>query len=46
MAELVVKTENIIRNIQKLDDFLKKQNIQWSLVSKVLSGDISFLKKY
>ena len=45
MAELVVKTENIIRNIQKLDDFLKKQNIQWSLVSKVLSGDISFLKK-
>jgi len=45
MAELVVKTENIIRNIQKLDDFLKKQNIQWSLVSKVLSGDISFLKR-
>lgn len=45
MAELVVKTENIIRNIEKLDDFLKKHEIQWSLVSKVLSGDINFLKK-
>jgi ornithine racemase len=45
MAELVVKTENVIRNIKKLDDFLKKHDIQWSLVSKVLSGDISFLKK-
>jgi len=45
MAELVVKTDNIIRNIEKLDDVLKKHDIQWSLVSKVLSGDISFLKK-
>ncbi|MEA3316911.1 MAG: alanine racemase [Bacteroidota bacterium] len=45
MAELVVKTENIIKNIQKLDNYLKKQNIQWSLVSKVLSGDIHFLEK-
>ncbi|MDX9694404.1 MAG: alanine racemase [Bacteroidales bacterium] len=45
MAELVVKTENIIRNIIKLDDFLKGHDIQWSLVSKVLSGDINFLKK-
>lgn len=45
MAELVVKTDHIIRNIEKLDDFLKKHDIQWSLVSKVLSGDISFLKK-
>jgi len=44
MAELVVKTENIIRNIIKLDTFLKKHDIQWSLVSKVLSGDLSFLK--
>ena len=45
MAELVVKTENIIRNVEKLDTFLKKHDVQWSLVSKVLSGDISFLKK-
>ncbi|MFO7827140.1 MAG: alanine racemase [Bacteroidales bacterium] len=45
MAELVVKTDNIIRNIQKLDSYLKKHNIQWSLVSKVLSGDIQFLRK-
>ncbi|MFO7844053.1 MAG: alanine racemase [Bacteroidales bacterium] len=45
MAELVVKTDNIIRNIQKIDDFFKKQNIQWSLVSKVLSGDKQFIRK-
>ncbi|MFP3859967.1 MAG: alanine racemase [Bacteroidales bacterium] len=45
MAELVVKTENIIKNIYKLDNFLKKHDKQWSLVSKVLSGDIDFLKK-
>lgn len=44
MAELVVKTENIIRNIEKIDTLLKKHDIQWSLVSKVLSGDLSFLK--
>ncbi len=45
MAELVVKTENIINNIRKIDTYLKKHNIQWSLVSKVLSGDKEFLKK-
>lgn len=45
MAELVVKTENIIKNIHKLDNYLKNKNIQWSLVSKVLSGDIEFLRK-
>ena len=45
MAELVVKTDNIIRNIQKVDNFLKKQNKQWSLVSKVLSSDKQFIRK-
>jgi len=45
MAELVVKTDNIIKNIQKLDAYLKNRKIQWSLVSKVLSGDIKFLEK-
>ncbi len=45
MADLVVKTDNIIKNIEKLDSFLKKHDVQWSLVSKVLSGDLSFLKK-
>jgi len=45
MADLVVKTNNIIKNIQKLDDYLKKQNKHWSLVSKVLSGDITFLER-
>ncbi len=45
MAELVVKTENIIKNIHKIDNLLKSYDIKWSLVSKVLSGDIEFLKK-
>jgi predicted amino acid racemase len=45
MAELVVKTDNIIKNIHKLDTFLKKHDKHWSLVSKVLSGDPDFLKK-
>src|SRR6056297_936684 len=45
MAELVVKTDNIIRNIKKIDDFFKKQDIEWSLVSKVLSGDKQFIRK-
>jgi len=45
MAELIVKPNNIIRNIEKLDSYLKKREIQWSLVSKVLSGDEEFLKK-
>ena len=45
MADLVVKTNNIIKNIEKVDNFLKKHNKKWSLVSKVLSGDVEFLKK-
>src|SRR6056297_392681 len=45
MAELVVKTQNIIKNIEKLDATLKKHDKKWSLVSKVLSGDIKFLEK-
>ncbi|MDA3780913.1 MAG: alanine racemase [Bacteroidales bacterium] len=45
MAELVVKTENIIRNIKKLDNYFKKNDIRWSLVSKVLSGDVRFLER-
>mgnify|MGYP006279350957 CR=1 FL=1 len=45
MAELVIKTENIINNITKLDSYFRNRNIQWSLVSKVLSGDIKFLEK-
>ena len=45
MADLVVKTNNIIKNIHKLDDYLKRQDKHWSLVSKVLSGDITFLER-
>lgn len=45
MADLVVKTNNIIKNIEKLDNYLKQRNKKWSLVSKVLSGDIEFLEK-
>lgn len=45
MAELVVKTDKIISNIKKLNDFLEKRNIEWSLISKVLSGDKEVLTK-
>lgn len=45
MAELVVKTDKIIENIKKLNDFLSKRNIEWSLITKVLSGDKEVLTK-
>jgi predicted amino acid racemase len=44
MAELVIQTEKIKENIKSLSDFFEKYNIQWSLVTKVFSGDKEFLK--
>ena len=44
MAELVIQTEKIKENIKSLSDFFEKHNIQWSLVTKVFSGDKEFLK--
>ncbi|MDD3511378.1 MAG: alanine racemase, partial [Fermentimonas sp.] len=44
MAQLVIQTEKIKENIKSLSDFFEKHNIQWSLVTKVFSGDKEFLK--
>ncbi len=45
MAELVVKSDKIIDNIRKISDHLEKNNIEWSLISKVLSGHKEVLSK-
>lgn len=44
MAKLQVKAPEIVGNIEKIDSFLKKHNIQWTLVSKVLSGNMDALR--
>lgn len=46
MAELVIHTKEIKNNIKKLSSYFKKRNIEWSLITKVFSGDIEFLKIY
>lgn len=43
MAELVIHTKEIKNNIKKLSSYLKTHNIEWSLITKVFSGDIGFL---
>jgi predicted amino acid racemase len=45
MAELTIHTTNIKSNISTLSDFFKKHEIKWSLITKVFSGDIDFLKQ-
>lgn len=44
MAELIIHTEEIKNNIKKLSRFFKEHHIEWSLITKVFSGDIDFLK--
>lgn len=44
MAELIIQTEKIKNNIKKLSAYFKKHHIDWSLVTKVFSGDKEFLK--
>ncbi len=44
MAKLLVRTKKIISNIEKLSDYLEKNNITWSLTAKVLSGHKEILK--
>ncbi|MDP8221088.1 MAG: alanine racemase [Candidatus Stygibacter frigidus] len=39
MAELDINTQKILDNISKLDKYLKDNDIKWSLVSKILSGN-------
>jgi predicted amino acid racemase len=44
MADLVVNTKKIIRNIEKLDRFLKAHNSKWTLTTKILSGHREILE--
>lgn len=45
MAELIVKIENILGNIHKLDRLIKKRGMTWSLMVKMLSGNRLVLEK-
>lgn len=44
MAELIIHSERIKENINYLSDFFESNHIEWSLVTKVFSGDKMFLK--
>ena len=44
MAELHINTKIILQNIRKLDDYLKKNRITWTLVSKILGGNLKVLE--
>jgi predicted amino acid racemase len=44
MAELLISTKKIQNNIKYLSDYFQSNNIHWSLVTKVFSGDKEFLK--
>jgi predicted amino acid racemase len=45
MASLVIHTDRIIKNIKKLNQYLSKHDIKWTLVTKVLSGNRAVLEK-
>lgn len=45
MAELIINTKKIQNNIKTLSAYFEAHNIEWSLVTKVFSGDKEFLKK-
>ena len=44
MAELIIHTKKIQNNIKYLSAYFKAQDIAWSLITKVFSGDKAFLK--
>ena len=44
MAELLISTKKIQNNIKYLSDYFQSNNIHWSIVTKVFSGDKEFLK--
>jgi predicted amino acid racemase len=44
MAELLISTKKIQNNIKYLSEYFQANNIHWSLVTKVFSGDKEFLK--
>jgi len=45
MAELQINIKEIRNNIKKISTYLKKHNIQWSLITKVFSGDREFMEQ-
>jgi len=45
MAELRINIAEIRNNIIKLNNYLEKHNIEWSLITKVFSGDKEFMKQ-
>lgn len=45
MAELIIHTDKIRNNISYLSNYFKSNNIKWSLVTKVFSGDKEFLRQ-
>ena len=45
MAYLEINITEIQNNIRKISSLLKKHDIQWSLITKVFSGDKEFMKK-
>src|SRR5690606_4066258 len=45
MAELIIHTEKIKNNIKWLSQYFQEQKIEWSLITKVFSGDKEFLNK-
>ncbi len=45
MAVLNIDTEKVLGNINKINSFLSQQNIQWTLVTKVLGGYKPVLEK-
>lgn len=44
MAELIIHTKKIQDNIKYLSAYFKSHNIEWSLITKVFSGDKEFLE--
>ncbi|MEA2096275.1 MAG: alanine racemase [Candidatus Cloacimonadota bacterium] len=44
MAELIIHTKKIQNNIKYLSKYFESHNINWSLITKVFSGDKEFLK--
>ncbi|MCF8266502.1 MAG: alanine racemase [Ignavibacteriales bacterium] len=44
MAELQINIAKIKKNISVLSSYLKANNIKWSLITKVFSGDKEFMK--
>lgn len=44
MAELIIHSEKIKENIIYLSQYFENHNIEWSLITKVFSGDKTFLK--